>query len=309
MSEQIAIADIVVLEDRRPLDQAKVAEIAELIKAVGLLSPIGVRRIRLKDGSLVGMLVYGMHRLEACRSLGWEKIGAIAVADVRPEGVYLDDFVVKMMEIAENLHRADLTTQERNEQLARWVALLEKRKPPDIGAAAPISEKPGRKPSAAVAEVAKRSGLGTKTVKEAIKTTGLAPEVKAAADDAKLSHKQRLAIARLPEAEQRGAVSKQAAIKMAADRAEAAAKKKRKAAPMSEPAPMPEPNKAQQGSVGPSARFLIMDVRQLISDQLPNIAQNEWPRLVKELHSEIDDIVQSIEKRMQAAHRGRDPGG
>jgi hypothetical protein len=87
---------------------------------------------------------------------------------------------------------------------------------------------------------------------------------------------------------------------MAADRAEAAAKKKRKAAPASEPAPMPAPpNKAQQGSVGPSARFLIMDVRQLISDQLPNIAQNEWLRLV--LHSEIDEIVQSIEKRMQAA--------
>jgi hypothetical protein len=67
---------------------------------------------------------------------------------------------------------------------------------------------------------AKASGLGTQTVKEAIKTTKVSPEVKAAADDAKLSHKQRLAISRLPEADQLDAVSTQAAINAKADRAE-----------------------------------------------------------------------------------------
>jgi ParB/RepB/Spo0J family partition protein len=164
MSEQIAIADIVVPEDRRPLDQAKVAEIAESIKAIGLLSPIGVFVDKTKF-----VLVYGRHRLEACRSLGQDEIAAIYV-----ESGFNSTF--EMMEIAENLHRADLTTQERNEHLARWVALLEKRKPLDIGAAAPISKKPGRKPSVAVAEVAKRSGLATKTIKEAVKTASLAPE-------------------------------------------------------------------------------------------------------------------------------------
>jgi hypothetical protein len=126
-----------------------------------------------------------------------------------------------MMEIAENLHRCELTTSQRNEHLARWVDLIEKRKP-DIAAAASIS-KPGRKPSRAVAEVAKLSGLGRQAVKEAIKTAKLSPEVKAAADDAELSHKQRLTIARLPEAEQLSAVAKQAAIKAKADRAEATA--------------------------------------------------------------------------------------
>jgi hypothetical protein len=125
------------------------------------------------------------------------------------------------MEIAENLHRFDLTTSQRNEYLARWVRLLARRTP-DIAAAASIS-KPGRKPSPAVAEVAKLSGLSRQAVKEAIKTAKLSPKVKAAADEAKLSHKQRLAIARLPKADQLDAVSKQAVINIKADRAEAMA--------------------------------------------------------------------------------------
>jgi ParB-like chromosome segregation protein Spo0J len=162
----------------------------------------------------------GRHRLEACRSLGWDKIAVVEPVDIwTVEDSCLDEHAVEMMEIAENLHRCELTTSQRNEHFARWVDLLEKRKP-DIAAAASIS-KPGRKPSRAIAEVAKRSGMSRQAVKEAVKTAKLSPEVKAAADDAKLSHKQRLAIAGLPKAEQLSAVAKQAAIKVAADRAEA----------------------------------------------------------------------------------------
>jgi hypothetical protein len=68
-----------------------------------------------------------------------------------------------MTEIAENLHRSDLTTHERNEQLATWVMLLEKRTPPISATVWPNPKKPGPKPSRAVAEVAKASGLATKT--------------------------------------------------------------------------------------------------------------------------------------------------
>jgi ParB-like chromosome segregation protein Spo0J len=214
---KIEIKNIIIPEGHRPLDQAKVAEIANSIKMIGLLHPIGMS---LKNG--VATLVFGAHRLAACRSLGWKKIAVVEPVDIlTAEDSYLDDYALEMMEIAENLHRCELTTSQRNEHLARWVDLIEKRKP-DIAAAASIS-KPGRKPSRAVAEVAKLSGLGRQAVKEAIKTAKLSPEVKAAADDAELSHKQRLTIARLPEAEQLSAVAKQAAIKAKADRAEATA--------------------------------------------------------------------------------------
>jgi ParB family chromosome partitioning protein len=134
----------------------------------------------------------------AVDGLGWDQ-GHREDAD-------LDDFV-KMTEIAENLHRADLTTQQRNEQLAAWVELLEKRKPIS-DAEQPISSKPGRKPSPAIAAAAKMTGLTTKTVKEAIKTTKVSPAVKAAADAAELTSKQRLAVSRLAsEDQQLGAVA------------------------------------------------------------------------------------------------------
>jgi ParB-like chromosome segregation protein Spo0J len=157
---EVNIKDIRVPEGRRPLDRAKVAEIAASIKVVGLLSPIGIRwsfRKQLADGTWKLLskgtpeLVFGWHRLEACRSLGWEKI-AVVQKDEQPEED-LDDSAAEMMEIAENLHRSDLTTSQRNEHLAAWVDLLEKRKP-DIEAPASISKKkPGRKPSPAVAAV------------------------------------------------------------------------------------------------------------------------------------------------------------
>jgi hypothetical protein len=119
------------------------------------------------------------------KSLGHKTIAGIAVDGIawdkgHRENADLDGFV-KMAEITENLHRSELTTAQRNEFLAEWVSLVEKRGP-DIGAPLRNPKTPGRKPSHAVAEVAKISGLYPKTVKHAIKTTKVSPEVKAAAD-------------------------------------------------------------------------------------------------------------------------------
>src|SRR5258708_36475331 len=168
---KIEIKNIIIPEGHRPLDQAKVAEIANSIKMIGLLHPIGMS---LKNG--VATLVFGAHRLAACRSLGWKKIAVVEPVDILTAGdSYLDGHALEVMEIAENLHRCELTTSQRNEHLARWVDLIEKRKP-DIAAAASIS-KPGRKPSRAVAEVAKLSGLGRQAVKEPLKTAKLSPQL------------------------------------------------------------------------------------------------------------------------------------
>jgi hypothetical protein len=217
---EIAIADIRIPEGRRALDLAKVKEIAASITLLGMLSPIGVRR----HGDAPVELVWGGHRLAAKKGLGHKTIAAIAVDGLgwdrgHRETADLDDYV-KMTEIAENLFRADLTVQERNEQLAEWVVLFEKIPQPISDAETPIATRPGRKPSPAIAKVAKMSGLTAKTVKQAIKSTKVSPEVKAAADDAGLTSKQRLAISRLPEADQIEGVSKQAAINIVADRTE-----------------------------------------------------------------------------------------
>lgn len=279
---KINIKDILVPEGRRPLDLVKVAEIAASIKAVGLLSPIGVAEVPADGIDCVAFtLVWGQHRLEACRSLCWETITVIEVDKNWPDeddDDNLDDINIKMMEIAENLHRAELTTQRRNEHLAEWVALLEKRGVPNSDAEQPNS-KPGPKPSPAVAAVAKASGLTKKTIKEAIKSTKVSPAVKAASAAAGLSSKQRLAVARhAGEDEQLRAVSKQAATKP---------KKKVPELPRSPTAIDP-------------VLSCLGRVHALVFEWLPEIPDDQWPRLMSELRLEIDHIEQTMEKRSEA---------
>lgn len=50
---------------RKPVDQAKVQELAESIAANGLQVPILVRQDKARF-----VLVSGLHRLEACKALG-----------------------------------------------------------------------------------------------------------------------------------------------------------------------------------------------------------------------------------------------
>jgi ParB family chromosome partitioning protein len=101
--QSIPIASIRIENRLRPLDSAKVAELAASIAELGLLQPIGIR----PDGTLV----YGYHRLEACKQLGWTEIPAVVV-----DG---DDLRAELAEISENLIRSELTLLERAEHLAR----------------------------------------------------------------------------------------------------------------------------------------------------------------------------------------------
>jgi hypothetical protein len=224
---QIPIKNIIVPEGRRPLDQGKVVEIAASFKLLRQLAPIGLRRVSNASAEtsferIIKLeLVFGVHRLEAAKILGWLIIDAVEIRQVVlaprcQEG--FDDYT-KLVEITENLHRAELTTQQRNEQLAAWVELYNRNTPQPNSDAEQPNSKPGPKPDPGVVAAAKMTGRTTKNIKEAIKTTKVSPAVKAAADRAELSQKQRLAISRLPEAEQLDAVSKQAAINATADRA------------------------------------------------------------------------------------------
>jgi len=70
-----AIDDIYVpVKRRRALDESKVAALAESILEQGQQIPIRVRR----DGDRF-VLVEGLHRLEACRSLGEATINGLLV--------------------------------------------------------------------------------------------------------------------------------------------------------------------------------------------------------------------------------------
>lgn len=101
---------------RRSLNREAVDRLKESIARIGLKTPISVQLISDEEG---WFLVAGRHRLQACVELGWSEI------PVRDEsGSELD---ARLWEIAENLHRTDLTALERAEHIAEWIRLHDER--------------------------------------------------------------------------------------------------------------------------------------------------------------------------------------
>jgi ParB family chromosome partitioning protein len=159
--QSIPIASIRIENRLRSLDSAKVAELAASIAEIGLLQPIGIR----PDGTLV----YGYHRLEACKQLGWTEIPAVVV-----DG---DDLHAELAEISENLIRNELTLLERAEHLARMRAVYERLYPNARGVGRPA------KNSATVAAfsewAAAQAGLAQRTIRHYVHLAeSLAPEVR-----------------------------------------------------------------------------------------------------------------------------------
>jgi len=93
-------ADIVVGDRLRALDRESVERLKESISRIGLKTPISVR-----SGEQGWTLVSGRHRLEACIELGMDEVPVVAETGSELEA--------RLWEIAENLHRAELTALER----------------------------------------------------------------------------------------------------------------------------------------------------------------------------------------------------
>lgn len=116
----IPIEEVRVGPRHRRLVPGKVAALAQSIADLGLQHPISVYRTTFVEGGrdVPGFqLVAGMHRLEACRSLGLVEIPAIEVE--------LTDVQREMWELAENVVRAELTELERAEHLNLMQVLYE----------------------------------------------------------------------------------------------------------------------------------------------------------------------------------------
>lgn len=105
---EIPVADIRPnhYQPRKEFSPDELKELADSIRAAGLLQPIAVRR--LKDGY---ELVAGERRLRAVKSLGWPTVPAI-VRDY-------DDRTMLTLALIENLQRADLNPIEEAEGYAR----------------------------------------------------------------------------------------------------------------------------------------------------------------------------------------------
>lgn len=109
--EDITIDEIIIGNRLRAVDLVEVQHIAKSIHRIGLQTPITVRETT--DGDIV--LVSGLHRLQAVKTLGWDKIPCRIAS--------IDERAARLLEIAENLHRAELSRLERDEQLDEWMRL------------------------------------------------------------------------------------------------------------------------------------------------------------------------------------------
>ncbi len=175
----VAIAKIKVVGERRPVDPEGVKTLAKSFRAIGIRTPLTVRKV---DGEI--RLVAGLHRLEAAKSLGWKKIPCTFLHGGK--------VVEEMWQIGENLHRTPFLPLEESAAIARWVELWKSQNP---GSTAKKSKRAGR-PRGGTSEAARalpvKGGSDEakrKNVEQALKIDGMEPEVKQAVRDAGLNQK------------------------------------------------------------------------------------------------------------------------
>lgn len=186
----IDIDNIYIGDRLRAPDMARVSEIAKSISEIGLLNPPAVRIVDkmviegVEEGG-VPVLIVGHHRVLALKSLGKETIEC---------DVYkVDPLRAELMEIAENLHRAELTVLERAKQVARWIELTEYNRASDEqdkpAQVAPVS-KGGRGKESGVNAAARELGIERTAAQRDVKIASLSPEAEAAAVAAGLDDNQ-----------------------------------------------------------------------------------------------------------------------
>jgi hypothetical protein len=162
----------------RPYNAAVVGELAQSIRAIGLQTPL---TCVIRDGRHI--LVAGRNRLEALRLVGVEQ-APVRIVD-------FNDVEAQLWQLSENLHRAELTKLQYDQQVVRYAELLKAKQAgetvtplppqqqcqPDADkvrqAAAPSG---GRGNTGGYREAARELNIPERTVRRAYQTASLAPE-------------------------------------------------------------------------------------------------------------------------------------
>lgn len=224
--EKIPPNDVTIPGRLRHMDEQRVLDMMESLTRMGQMTPIQLRIIG--DGDDV-ILVAGRHRLEAARRLEWPYINMNFVHGTE------DEF--RLWEIAENLHRSELTVLERSQHIAEWIRLTEKEEAAaeaeKVGQLASLSEavekpaqlaqvsKGGRGKHSGISAASQKIGVKRRDVQRAVKIDAISPAAQQAAREAGLDKNQSalLKVASAPVEEQ---VAKVDAIKAERSRPHAA---------------------------------------------------------------------------------------
>jgi ParB family chromosome partitioning protein len=164
-TNNIKLDSISVGDGRRRLRD--VESLAASISELGLLNPITV--------STEHHLIAGYHRLEACRSLGWQEIPANVVS--------LSEIDSQLAEIDENLVRNELNALERGEQFAKRKELYEAKYPQvkqgarGRGSEKNVKEKDAESaPLSFVKDTAAKTKQSARTISEDVQIASRIPE-------------------------------------------------------------------------------------------------------------------------------------
>lgn len=136
-------------------DYGDLVELEQSIRANGLISPIAVARF---DGEAQLMLIAGGRRLRACKQIGMSVI---------PTRIYNnpDELELRVIELAENLHRKDMTWKETT-TLQREIHLLKQKK---FGTPTPGPAAEGVSTGWRLSDTADMLGVSEATISNSIK--------------------------------------------------------------------------------------------------------------------------------------------
>lgn len=197
---------------RSGVNEESVAALMQSIGRIGLRTPLTVRWDKTSDEDSI-VLVAGRHRLEACKRLGMELVDCIVF-----HGSEVD---ARLWEIAENLHRADLTAIERAEHVAEWVRLSEETViPAQVGPKLPTKANPrgAGRPESGVNAAVRELGIARTQAQRSVKIAAIPSEAKEAAKAAGIDDNQS---ALLRVASEPSPAAQLAAIKREQEKAEA----------------------------------------------------------------------------------------
>lgn len=165
--QKITLCNLVASAQPRPLLTSEVDKLAASIKEVGLIQPITVRESVVIRGTAEQgwQIVAGHHRVAACRALGWTEIDAIVIDDA-------SHLQSELMEIDENLCRAELTPaqrttfKKRREQI--WEALHPEEQVRQVGAPVEVAKHGHAQEKSFAASTAEVTGESVRSVQREI---------------------------------------------------------------------------------------------------------------------------------------------
>jgi len=195
---KLPIGEVVVGKRWRRPRASKVEEIRASLRENGLIYPIGVRAA---GGSGSWILIYGATRLAAAKVEGWTEIDAQVL-----EGSSVD---MEKAELAENLHRGELTKLQRDRQIARYIELSDE----NGILRGPRAKKGKGRPQGGVRAAARELRIPEATVRDAMKVKDMTAAVAEVVEELGLADKPLAykAVAAEPNAEAQMAKARQIA--------------------------------------------------------------------------------------------------